>query len=830
MKNFKRKLILPILICVLSTLIVGQLYADPTYTITKTPFVPNPIPHGGTATSTYTVTYNISEQQKDKKYTLVVKCMDRDIIRNDLLDEHTYTIQHAEPGNQTLTGSFTLRNDCGTIKGDKGHSGESCCEIFLHVSGCNETSPDEDVEGYQTGLMPPHPGFTLTDDVCRLRNDTARIAITLHDSLKGVQSGDLTVLFNNTFLQAMSAKIDHRLFDIVHSNITISDTAVAFHLVPLNPQLFSLAPIGSILFAVKESAPYQETTFGFDTLSSFIDTAAVPLPCYFMKSGFSVVPFDDSAPVIHPELITCFPEHAYGLVGSVTDNFVDLPEWVNISWFDKNDSLLGRTSIETDGSFLLGNHSTELFPGDSVYMVAADEAGNSSAPAEFVVLTPPAPPMPGWAQKESMPTVVKGKYVKDGGAIVAIMPLDEVDWFNYAFRGNKSNEFYKYTPTTNKWTQMASIPFGKKWPDTTKINNKTIGKGAALCWDGANTIYATRGNGTKEFWAYNISDCTWVPKPFVPVPKGLKGGTSLAFSDGKVYLLAGGQKKTESNFFAYDTATNNWTTLSKAPLTPNNKAWTDGSCIAIIDSIIYALKGGDKHNYFFAYNVKSPGWTEKDTLPLIHTSLPKKKNKVKDGGAMTTDGIVLYAIKGGGVQDFWKYTPGTPGVWECLDTIPRLHKKSVPKTGAALAYADGKVYLLKGNNTPEFWIWGDTLGYEYSSVNIQIDQLDGFSELPEEFALAQNYPNPFNPTTTIEFQLPELAIVTLKVYNMLGQEVATIIEHEEMDEGEQEVEFTAERLASGVYFYRLVAQGIEDEDTGELGQTFVSVKKMLLLK
>ncbi|MDI6766770.1 MAG: T9SS type A sorting domain-containing protein [Bacteroidota bacterium] len=101
---------------------------------------------------------------------------------------------------------------------------------------------------------------------------------------------------------------------------------------------------------------------------------------------------------------------------------------------------------------------------------------------------------------------------------------------------------------------------------------------------------------------------------------------------------------------------------------------------------------------------------------------------------------------------------------------------------------------------------------------------------PTVYALAQNYPNPFNPTTTIQFELPEPAIVTLKVYNMLGQEVATLIDLEEMDEGEQEVEFTAERIASGVYFYRLVAQGVEDEETGELGQTFVSVKKMLLLK
>lgn len=98
------------------------------------------------------------------------------------------------------------------------------------------------------------------------------------------------------------------------------------------------------------------------------------------------------------------------------------------------------------------------------------------------------------------------------------------------------------------------------------------------------------------------------------------------------------------------------------------------------------------------------------------------------------------------------------------------------------------------------------------------------AEIPETFVLNQNYPNPFNPTTTIEFNLPEDAIVTLKVYNMLGQEVATLIDREELSYGPEYVTFDASSLSSGVYIYRLTAEGLET------GAKTAIMKKMLLMK
>ncbi len=95
--------------------------------------------------------------------------------------------------------------------------------------------------------------------------------------------------------------------------------------------------------------------------------------------------------------------------------------------------------------------------------------------------------------------------------------------------------------------------------------------------------------------------------------------------------------------------------------------------------------------------------------------------------------------------------------------------------------------------------------------------------IPTQYALYQNYPNPFNPSTTIRFDLPEHATVALKVFNVLGQQVAALINNQEMEEGQQTIAFDASSLASGTYFYRISAVGIK-------GNNFQNVNKMLLLK
>lgn len=89
--------------------------------------------------------------------------------------------------------------------------------------------------------------------------------------------------------------------------------------------------------------------------------------------------------------------------------------------------------------------------------------------------------------------------------------------------------------------------------------------------------------------------------------------------------------------------------------------------------------------------------------------------------------------------------------------------------------------------------------------------------LIKEYELVQNYPNPFNPSTVIRYQLPKAGNVKLIVYDILGREVAKLID-EFQNDGRYEVKFDASNLSSGVYIYRLEAND------------FVDSKKMLLVK
>ena len=89
--------------------------------------------------------------------------------------------------------------------------------------------------------------------------------------------------------------------------------------------------------------------------------------------------------------------------------------------------------------------------------------------------------------------------------------------------------------------------------------------------------------------------------------------------------------------------------------------------------------------------------------------------------------------------------------------------------------------------------------------------------LPAEFSLSQNYPNPFNPSTSIKYSVPSNEYVSLKIYDVLGKEVATLV-NQEMNAGIYEVQFDATLFTSGVYIYRLITEDISIS------------KKMILIK
>ncbi|MBM4158860.1 MAG: T9SS type A sorting domain-containing protein [Ignavibacteria bacterium] len=107
--------------------------------------------------------------------------------------------------------------------------------------------------------------------------------------------------------------------------------------------------------------------------------------------------------------------------------------------------------------------------------------------------------------------------------------------------------------------------------------------------------------------------------------------------------------------------------------------------------------------------------------------------------------------------------------------------------------------------------------YLISKIKSQVVSDNVKVEEPEEYILNQNYPNPFNPTTKINFALPKQGFVTMKVYDILGRVVRTLV-NEYKNAGNYITEFDGTNLSSGVYFYKLTADN------------FSNVKKMILIK
>ena len=122
--------------------------------------------------------------------------------------------------------------------------------------------------------------------------------------------------------------------------------------------------------------------------------------------------------------------------------------------------------------------------------------------------------------------------------------------------------------------------------------------------------------------------------------------------------------------------------------------------------------------------------------------------------------------------------------------------------------------LVNPNSSALYAGTSDGAIYKNTSVVTAVEEE---LEIPTEFNLNQNYPNPFNPATTIRFAIPEAGSYQLKVYNILGEEVRTLI-NEELNPGYHEVDFRASSLASGIYIYQL------------LGDKVNITKKMMLMK
>ena len=152
--------------------------------------------------------------------------------------------------------------------------------------------------------------------------------------------------------------------------------------------------------------------------------------------------------------------------------------------------------------------------------------------------------------------------------------------------------------------------------------------------------------------------------------------------------------------------------------------------------------------------------------------------------------------------------------WVKVITTKNSQLAYLPSQTDQVVVTDNYIFLLGDTVKYSKWYAGSTFypftWSDISSVKNNVNQ-------PTTFMLSQNYPNPFNPSTSIQYTVGSPHYVTLKVYDVLGNEVATLV-NEEKPSGSYELEFDAEKLSSGVYYYQL--------RTG----SFIETKKMIYLK
>jgi hypothetical protein len=190
----------------------------------------------------------------------------------------------------------------------------------------------------------------------------------------------------------------------------------------------------------------------------------------------------------------------------------------------------------------------------------------------------------------------------------------------------------------------------------------------------------------------------------------------------------------------------------------------------------------------------------------------------QDGFHALSDVEVDMMVETRGIGSSWqtRYDP-------IVRTLPTAAHRTLPAGNKIVFNAYDPVSLTTANDDSYpywYWVGPDTANSVFQALrwfDVVLDANETGGASPTEFALEQNYPNPFNPATTIKFSIPEQSRVTLKIYDVLGREVSTLV-NEVRNAGNHEVNFDASNLASGMYIYSIKA--------GDYNAS----KKMMLLK
>lgn len=346
-----------------------------------------------------------------------------------------------------------------------------------------------------------------------------------------------------------------------------------------------------------------------------------------------------------------------------------------------------------------------------------------------------------------------------------------------------------YDPATDDWSTAPPLPVAMHHLHLAAAN------GTLYILGGYETSSFARSNRVLEL---DLPNNRWNPKKSLPTPRG--AGIAVAFED-KIYVIGGAARPGASGTNEmYDPVTDDW--ISRAPMLTAREHLAG----ALVDSLIYIAGGRVSGSNMGTLEVYSPKTNEWRTLKDMPT--PRGGNTAASAnGRLYVFGGEFFDDGSGVFNEAEEYDPATNS-WRQMAAMPS------PRHGIGAATIGGDIYIIGG---------GSVAGFGVTNVNsifrppVDVTSVAEESSSQQNFVLEQNYPNPFNPNTTIRFRLKNSSQVTLRIYDLSGREVITLVDGR-LNAGEHAVRWQANSIGSGVYVYELKAGG------------FVETKKMLLLR
>ena len=385
---------------------------------------------------------------------------------------------------------------------------------------------------------------------------------------------------------------------------------------------------------------------------------------------------------------------------------------------------------------------------------------------------------------------------------------------------NSRGAAWVFTRSAGVWTQQGGKLVG------TGASGTGIGQGSSvsLSADGNTAIVGGIGDGnyTGASWVFTRSGVVWRQQGNKLVGTGEVYGTyggnqgswvSLS-GDGNTALVGGyGDNSSAGAAWVFKRSDSLWTQKGGKLVGTGavGNAW-QGYGLALSSDASTFIMGGDMDN-----GLKGAAWVfiDASALPIQLSSI---KASASSRGCVQLEWTTLSEINNYGFY-VQRRTPGE----SAFSTLPGSFESGHGTTSHPQEYSYSDTSAGAGE-----WFYRlrqiDLDGAVHYSDALQVDiASDADRRLPGSYSLDQNFPNPFNPATRINYQVPTPSHIVLRVVDILGREVALLVNGLE-DPGNKSVQFDASRLASGMYFCRLHATPVGDWRTGDFTQT----RKMVL--